>query len=215
MKYFIHDSNTGAAREVNETYMRLELGETLFHRMRESGSLCCGTSVYEAQSEDDDPMPPATCPTCGKVIMLLLLLALTMDASAAPISLDLNPVKHRNYPARVPDGHYGVRAHGTGAFVLDGLGRTLDERALVRWIMRDPRYRAGQPVYLLCCHTGRRNLFGQCFAQRLANLLRCPVTAPTTQVWVFPDGSHRVCGGYGKPDHSRPGSMETFYPKSR
>lgn len=68
MKFFIHDSDTGAAREVNETYMRLELGETLFHRMRESGSLSCGTSVYEAQSEDDDPMPPSACPMCGKPI---------------------------------------------------------------------------------------------------------------------------------------------------
>lgn len=145
----------------------------------------------------------------------LALLALLGTAQAVLIMLDLNPVEARRYRAQVPAGHYGVRAHGTGSVVFNGLGQSLDERALMGWILRDPRYRAGDPIYLLCCYTGKRGFFGQrCFAQRLANLMRCPVVAPTTQVWVFPDGSHVAAEGFTKPNPARPGQMVTYYPES-
>lgn len=51
MKYFIHNLELETVEQVSEGFMRSTLGGSLFDALCESGSLSCGTTIYEAQSK--------------------------------------------------------------------------------------------------------------------------------------------------------------------
>ena len=117
---------------------------------------------------------------------------------------------------RVPaqDGSYTIDMHGSRDGVRIG-GEQLSVEQLAALIEGDPNWQ-GQPIRLFACRTGADP---DGFAQRLADRLQVPVTAPTGFVGVADDGTVFVTGGdvdaNGMPAISRPtGEMRTFQPRT-
>lgn len=84
------------------------------------------------------------------------------------------------------EGFYDVHAHGKRTsiecFTSDISAETL------AYILRKRKDYTGGPVRLFCCHTGERDEDGDCFAQRLADILGVEVKAPPTATTVRSDG---------------------------
>lgn len=109
--------------------------------------------------------------------------------------------------AKRHEGEYLVGAHGSPQTV-QLLGSRSDHRTLADIVRARRDYEPGTPIRLYSCSTGRAT-DGACFAQRLADELGVPVTAPTDKVWLWPDGSVAIGQKLGDND----GEWITFRPR--
>ena len=117
------------------------------------------------------------------------------------------------------NGFYDIIAHGSPTTIQiqhNGVTIDIDHRTAAKLFLRDKKYHGGA-IRLLSCSTGKLD---SGFAQNLANKLNIPVQAPTDLLWAKPNGRHYVTGGKyvnGQlvEDHSKKGSMKTFYPQRR
>jgi hypothetical protein len=150
-----------------------------------------------------------------KTLILLLLLGGWAQARTSA-RIDFIPTAERAYRASLgiprataPDGAYGIEGHGTSFAVYCKQGRAMGAAELAAWVLKDPAYRKGRPVYLLCCHTGKgRNPI----ARQLARILGVEVYAPTEKLWPLADGKYIVAGGDKKADLGKLGQMRKFSP---
>ena len=115
----------------------------------------------------------------------------------------------RNYAkiAKRHEGEYVVGMHGSSRTV-ELLGRRTDHKTVADVIRARRDYAPGTPVRLYSCSTGCATE-GTCFAQRLADELGVPVTAPTDKVWLWPDGSVAI----GQKMGDNYGEWITFKPR--
>ena len=70
---------------------------------------------------------------------------------------------------------------------------------------------SGESIRLISCSTGKISKNGDCFAQKLADILGVPVEAPTDTIWIHPSGSFTI----GQTIASNDGEMIIFYPKDK
>lgn len=103
---------------------------------------------------------------------------------------------------------YPVVCHGAPDFV-EVLGKKTDHKLLADVIRQRDDYEEGTPVLLLSCSTGKDPRRGPCFAQRLADELGAPVTAPNGILQVFSNGNLEVGD---QPGHNT-GEFITFEPR--
>lgn len=103
---------------------------------------------------------------------------------------------------------YPVVCHGAPDFV-EVLGKKTDHKVLADVIRQRDDYEEGSPVLLLSCSTGKAPRRGPCFAQRLADELSVPVTAPNGILQVFSNGKLEVGD---QPGHNT-GEFITFEPR--
>lgn len=152
-----------------------------------------------------------------KLILLASSMMLLGGAHARTSArIDFIPDAERAYRSSLgiprttaPDGAYGIEGHGTSFAVYCKRGRAMGAKELATWVLNDPTYRKGFPVYLLCCHTGKgRNPI----ARQLAQLLGVEVYAPTEKLWPLADGKYIVAGGDKKADLGKLGQMRKFSP---
>ena len=112
------------------------------------------------------------------------------------------------------NGMFDVVAHGDpDAVYIGSTPQTLDAPALADRVRNAEGY-AGQPVRLLSCSTGA-NPGG--FAQQLADELGTPVTAPSSILWAYPDGTLAVSDAVPGmtpivPQVPFNGGLQTFIP---
>lgn len=103
---------------------------------------------------------------------------------------------------------YPVVCHGAPDFV-EVLGKKTDHKLLADVIRQRDDYEEGSPVLLLSCSTGKDPKRGPCFAQRLADELGAPVTAPNGILQVFSNGRLEV----GNNPGDNTGEFITFEPR--
>lgn len=153
------------------------------------------------------------------ILLALGLQAGLMGQERTSIRIDFLPSPERatrlsmGYPrVMAPKGAYGIEGHGDSRYVYCKQGRAMTAAELAQWVLRDPAYRQGMPVYLMCCETGKgRNPI----AQKLADILGCTVVAPTERLWPLKDGRYIVAPPTPdgrKADITRLGSMKHFQP---
>jgi RHS repeat-associated protein len=119
-------------------------------------------------------------------------------------------------------GAHGVRSPNKPAQgILDDQGQknkkegpVLMPRDVADQIRADPNYKKGQPVTLMACSTGLGG--NKSFAQKLANLLGVPVTAPLGDITIDNHGNTRIGNNpmvpAGESPKGNPG-WNTFMPK--
>ena len=106
------------------------------------------------------------------------------------------------------DGYYDVVSHGsTSTAVFYNESVTPEILSNILKSRRD--YDGKKAIRLIACSTGKANDKGDCFAQRLSDLLGVEVEAPNDYVWVFPDGHMTI----GSTPSANTGEMLHFYPK--
>jgi hypothetical protein len=104
---------------------------------------------------------------------------------------------------------YIVVCHGAPSFV-DLLGQRSDHKVLADVIRARDDYEDGTPVQLMACSTGKAPKNGSpCFAQRLADELGAPVTAPDGTLQVYSNGRLEV----GDSPGDNTGEFITFQPR--
>ncbi len=93
------------------------------------------------------------------------------------------------YPKVKPkEGCYDFVIHGSRFFVEYEKKYQLDVGTVVEIITRRRDYEGGN-IRLLSCSTGSKDVNGDCFAQRLANMLGVNVYAPIDILTINPDGT--------------------------
>ena len=108
--------------------------------------------------------------------------------------------------------NYDFGGHGNPNNMADdrnserGKGKPLSPNKAADLIKSDPNYH-GEPVQLFSCSTGKGN---NSFAQKLADKLGVPVTAPTNTLIVDSNGNYRVDGHTGVNNND---GWKTFYPR--
>ena len=70
-------------------------------------------------------------------------------------------------------------------------------------------YTNGLPIRLISCNTGSVNSRGDCFAQKLSDILHVKVSAPNQLVWVYPNGDLVI----GTSARKMNGKMIDFFPR--
>ena len=112
---------------------------------------------------------------------------------------------YKNYKSeKIPSGYYGVALHGT-QYNAKVYGKTIDARAISNIIKARDDYN-GEPVYLICCHSGQVDKKGNCLAQAVANIMGVKVEAPNTYAAIAPNGEvflsdengYRITGEFSK-----------------
>lgn len=97
------------------------------------------------------------------------------------------------------DGHYDVAAHGNELQVqvhgAEGQAERLGADKLAKLIVEQPDYDGG-PVRLLSCFTGSSPTG---IAQQLADRLGVNVVAPSSKLWMWPDGEMAVGLDWKRP----------------
>nr|WP_185746128.1 hypothetical protein [Oryzihumus leptocrescens] len=97
------------------------------------------------------------------------------------------------------DGHYDVAAHGNELQVqvhsAKGQAERLGADTLAKLIVEQPDYDGG-PVRLLSCFTGSSPTG---IAQQLADRLGVNVVAPSSKLWMWPDGEMAVGLDWKRP----------------
>lgn len=107
--------------------------------------------------------------------------------------------------AKPEPGFHDVIVHGgLHGFYATPTAKMMSHRVVAAAIESDANY-AGQPIRLMACQAGAPSATA---AQNLANRLGVPVMAPTSTLWVFPDGRLVI----GPQPHIPAGAWETFYP---
>ncbi|HET7661684.1 MAG TPA: hypothetical protein VFK66_14935 [Oryzihumus sp.] len=98
------------------------------------------------------------------------------------------------------DGHYDVAAHGNELQVqvhgTEGQAERLGADKLAKLIVEQPDYDGG-PVRLLSCFTGSSPTG---IAQQLADRLGVNVVAPSSKLWMWPDGEMAVGLDWKRPN---------------
>ena len=124
------------------------------------------------------------------------------------------------YAEKVPDDPsvFTVGGHGSPNLMQDENYENLSAADVADLIKSDPKYKPGMPVKLLSCETGQGS---NSFAQQLANALgSSTVSAPTTLLWYYSNGTLKPVGGKADPvtgrliqDPANPGQMLDFDPE--
>ena len=85
-----------------------------------------------------------------------------------------------------PGGVYAIIVEGTSNAVILPDGRSIDGGKFAAMLATSPssNYTIGTPVLILGCNAGGAVGQGDNFAQTLANTLKAPVVAATSNVWV-------------------------------
>ena len=105
-----------------------------------------------------------------------------------PEQLRHNQRLKRNIMSIKPEeGFYDVHAHGERTSV-ECFTSDISAETMAYILRKRPDYKGG-PIRLFCCHTGERDESGDCFAQRLADILGVEVKAPSTVTTIRSDGS--------------------------
>jgi RHS repeat-associated protein len=79
-----------------------------------------------------------------------------------------------------PPGYFSVGGHGNSSIILNPEGQPLSPDDIAQSITGDPRYKAGEPIWLNSCSTGQG---ANSFAQQLSDILGVPVSAPDDAQW--------------------------------
>ena len=100
-------------------------------------------------------------------------------------------------------GTLDAAVHGTPTYVDVG-GQSVSPESLANMIKSSPEY-TGQPIRLLSCSAGCQ-VDG--FAQKLANALGVPVSAPNDIIWAWQDGTLTI----GPSHTANSGNFVEFLP---
>jgi hypothetical protein len=96
-------------------------------------------------------------------------------------------------------------------------GSVISPKTMAGIINRHPNYKKGTPVKAMFCSVGQGGK--KSWAQKLANAMGVPVTAPSTLVWWGSDGSVLVADPVDPtdlskgPNKNKPGTWDTFQPE--
>lgn len=113
-------------------------------------------------------------------------------------ALSIKPIPHT----------YDVVAHGTSDFALV-FDTQITPNIMANIIKARTDYTDGLPIRLISCNTGSANSKGDCFAQKLSDILRVKVSAPNQLVWVYPNGDLII----GTSARKSNGKMIDFFPR--
>lgn len=103
---------------------------------------------------------------------------------------------------------YDVVAHGTPNSIMI-FDVQITPEILASIITHRKDYSAGMAIRLISCNTGLPDSQGECFAQKLSDLLNVKVSAPNKLIWVYPNGQTVV----GTAPNKNDGKMIDYLPR--
>lgn len=116
------------------------------------------------------------------------------------------------YRTRAVEGkgkYYDIVGHGSPE-VIEFFGQNVSDETVKKILLGRDDY-SGQTIRLISCNTGVKDADGNCFAQRLADVIGAEVIAPNGLLNIHPSGKITI----GSNPYKNTGEMITFIPRKK
>ena len=114
---------------------------------------------------------------------------------------------YRKWNIPKEEGYYDVVGHGSPD-IMEFFGDNISSKTVMKILTGRDDY-SGENVRLMSCSTGWADEDGNCFAQRLADILQVDVKAPNKLLYLHNDGTIHV----GSSKYKHDGEMIVFHPR--